>query len=413
MGYYKFKPESILEFYCPGLIGEVQTGTNAKTYFNNYLTLTGITADDNGYLDASQFMVQYKSTSATYRGLLTQLNDKYKEGDLNFYNGYMYDDYSNFFYSYLGYIVLPFKNKGENVKLILPGTMIHFANQLTNISSSGSGTITRSVTGFSIKKPDGTTTTIPNTWFYGNVTPLYLAVIVQGAGGGGSSSEQLVAGRGGGGGGLTAGIISFANQSTYNFTVGAGGRGGYHTEGTDSGTSTNHDGGTGAGTRIYHPTTNATLLQGGGGAKGVAQGTTRATGGTNTTNPTCKVFYYVSGSQTFANYSGTAGGSGSVDTKTTGSSVTSRILATTLNISPFDSVTYGSEATRSPGTSYSPGGAGGGASYHANGAVGGNTAAIGSSGSDGYGNGGGGGGYHVGMWIDGGKGGNGSIRFYC
>lgn len=65
------------------------------------------------------------------------------------------------------------------------------------------------------------------------------------------------------------------------------------------------------------------------------------------------------------------------------------------------------EGTHSPGTSYSPGGAGGGASMWANGASGGALATKGGTGA--LGSGGGGGGYHVGMWIDGGKGGNGFL----
>jgi hypothetical protein len=62
MGNFKFKPESVLEFSCPG-IGTSTTQDQAVTYFKRYLGLIGKSADSNGYLDTDTFMVRACTTT--------------------------------------------------------------------------------------------------------------------------------------------------------------------------------------------------------------------------------------------------------------------------------------------------------------------------------------------------------------
>ena len=361
MGSYKFKPESILEFSCTG-IGTSSSQSQAVSLFNNYLNLTGITADEDGYLDVDQFLTSNEASDAILSNLTQQHINQYTDKGAALYNGYLYNSYASYCPT-AGYITLPFLNNGSNIRLVLPGTIVHFCNIVSSGDVGTGGIITRNKNGFSIKQPGTTTTTtIPNTFFHKNVTPLFLAVTVQGGGGGGSTSEALVAGRGGGGGGFTAGILSFLSNSSYYFDVGKGGRGGYHTEGTDSDTSSNHDGVSGNTSRIYTSGSNVTILSATGGYGGLAQGTSCRSGGTWTCNPAFQV-KYKSGASYYA-FTGVNGGSGSVDTATTGSSITGRELTTSSNVSLFKSVTIDEAVTRTPGTSYNPGGGGGGRNHH-------------------------------------------------
>ena len=407
MGNFKFKPESVLEFSCPG-IGTSTTQSEAVTYFKRYLGLIGKSADSNGYLDTDTFMVRTCTTTAYQTGTLDkQHSDKYKNGTTVLYKGCLYDSY---WASFTGYVVLPFKVNGNNVKLVLPGTILSSYNNL-GLRTSGTGTITRTSSGITVTGTSTSTTS--STQFENGIVPLFCIAVGLGGGGGGSSSEALVAGRGGGGGSCSMGVLSFIGNNIYNFSVGAGGAGGYHIEGTDSSTSSHHDGASGNSTFITTNNGATTLIGAGGGKGGVAQSTSRANGGSVSTNNCPYKLYPISGSGTITNK---VGGTGSVDTNTTGSSVsitefstmstaTGRQRLSKPNI--FESKTY------AVGTSYNPGGAGGGATCFLNGANGGSAASVGSNGSDGYGNGGGGGGYLVGSYIDGGKGGSGRVQFWC
>lgn len=407
MGSFKFKPESVLEFHCPG-IGTSTSQTEAVTYFKRYLGLIGKSADSNGYLDTDTFMVRACTTTAYRTGTLDkQHSDKYKNGTVVLYKGCLYDSY---WASFTGYVVLPFKVNGNNVKLVLPGTILSSYTNL-GLRTSGTGTITRLSSGITVTG-DSTSTT-SSTQFENGIVPLFCIAVGLGGGGGGSSSEALTAGRGGGGGSCAMGVLSFIGNNIYNFSIGAGGAGGYHTEGTDSATSSHHDGKAGNSTYITTNNGATTLIGAGGGKGGVAQSTSCANGGSVGTNNCPYKLYPISGSGTVTNK---AGGTGSVDTNTTGSSVTITELSTLstatgrkrlANPNILESTTYAA------GSSYNPGGAGGGASCFLDGASGGNIASNGSTGFSGYGNGGGGGGYLIGSYIDGGKGGSGRVQFWC
>ena len=405
MGNFKFKPESVLEFSCPG-IGTSTTQSEAVTYFKRYLGLIGKSADSNGYLDTDTFMVRACTTTAYQTGTLDkQHSDKYKNGTVVLYKGCLYDHHWS---EFTGYVVLPFKVSGNNVKLVLPGTIISSYNNL-GLRTSGTGTITRTSSGITVTGTSSTTTT--STQFENGIVPLFCIAVGLGGGGGGSSSEALTAGRGGGGGSCAMGVLSFIGNNIYNFSIGAGGAGGYHTEGTDSATSSHHDGASGASTFITTNNGATTLIGAGGGKGGVAQSTSRANGGSVQTN-NCPYKLRLGDSSV----TNKGGGNGSVDTATTGSSITVAklyIASSATGNSRLSKPNILESTTYAAGTSYNPGGAGGGATCFLKGANGGSGASVGSNGSDGYGNGGGGGGYHVGYYIDGGKGGSGRVQFWC
>ena len=404
MGSFKFKPDSVLEFHCPG-IGTSTTQAEAVKYFNQYLTSIGKSVDSNGYLDTDTFMVRNATTSSYQTNTLDkQYSSYYMNGSTVLYKGCLYTNFSAGA-SFIGYVTLPFKVNGSNVRLVLPGTLITSYNNL-GLINSGTGTIQRTSSGITV----GSQTT-QSTKFENQIVPLFCIVLAIGGGGGGSSSEALVAGRGGGGGAAAFGVINLlSNSALYNYSVGSGGTGGSHQSG-DSATASRHDGSAGGSTILTANGGAITLISAGGGRGGVAQSTSCANGGSVSTN-NCPYYLYTSSTQT----TNKGGGKGSVDTATTGTTVTS------VALSPYSSSTVRdylsnptilSAKTYNPGASRNPGGAGGGATIVLNGSDGGSLSGSGVAGSNGYGTGGGGGGYLVGSYISGGKGGNGRIQFYC
>lgn len=407
MGNYKFKPDSILEFHCPG-IGTSSVQSKAVSYFNTYLSLANISPDKKGFLDSSQFMVNHGATSTVTNNLKQQYSDKYKQkindSVVNMYNGFLYNNYSSI--PYLGYVTLPFKVEGKNIKIVLPGTLIHLSNLLRG-ASSGSGSIERTPQTL-YSTHNGSTISRHSIDFPNSVIPLFTAACVTGGGGGGSSSEMTYAGRGGGGGGFACGILSFIDGTktsvTYSYTVGSGGAGGTHVNGQGL-QQDNHDGKNGSPSYISY--SGNTVLYGGYGNGGEAGEGTQAPSGGYTCNAPYSMYLY--GSST--TYSGTDGGHGSKDTNSEASSINCKKITTTPYSSTFTSSLY-KDVARHPGVSYQPGGAGGGASFRSNGAIGGNTADAGASADSGSGAGGGGGGYYVGKHILGGAGGSGYVEFY-
>lgn len=398
MANFRFKPESILGFHCPG-IGTSYDPQDAVSYFKTYLELTDIKTDERGYLNTDQFMTQYLASTATKNSLNQQFMDQYRDQTKNMYNGFLYSQFDGL--SNIGYIVLPFKSEGADIKIVLPGTMIHMQRRYSSTSST-SGTVTRTAKNLVIGG-----NTLSKESFDKSIVPLFLAMLVQGGGGGGSSSENLTSGRGGGGGGANYGMVSLINSPNLSFKVGAGGSGGFHNEDSDGATSANHDGKAGSDSYV---TGTKFSLYGYGGKGGTAGSSTNAAGGG----------VYQSGGYALLTAGrdiinqGVKGGSGSVNKSNPGGSVTRTGLSTMDESSLFTSnAVYASNATCNPGTSHSPGGAGGGATFFGNGASGGNAADKGSNGTAGNGNGGGGGGYHIGMWIDGGAGGSGRVEFFC
>lgn len=406
MGNFKFTADSVLEFHCPG-IGTSTDQHEAQIYFKRYLNRIG--KSDTELLSAEDFMVRYCAPTDYINNTLNkQYSGSYTNGDENLYRGFLYNNCSSYL-PCLGYVTLPFKVNGSNIRIVLPGTVVSTYTGLS-MQTSGSGTIERTATSLSIKNTStGKTTSYPASTFANNVIPLFLVAQVVGGGGGGSSSESVYAGRGGGGGGYHAGVISLIGSSILNFEVGIGGAGGSHNS-SDSSTSSNHDGKQGYASTIKDGNNVTTFLCGNGGKGGVAQSGSYAQGGTTSGTPAYSV--YKDGTSTA--FSGAAGKPGSVDTNNVAASIT------TYKLSPFkgspscfNQGTFGSVATYKPGTSYNPGGAGGGATWLYNGANGGSGTNAGSNGVDGYGTGGGGGGYLITQYIKGGKGGTGRVQLHC
>lgn len=312
----------------------------------------------------------------------------------------------------VGYITLPFKVNGEQIKVVLPGTICLFYNCIADISMSASTKFKFSRTSDAISiyyASDNTLyKTIPATSFDKGVVPFYAVFLCQGGGGGGSSSEGLVAGRGGGGGGFAAGIIDIVQNNSFSFTVGGFGFGGSHVSG-DGATASRHDGGTGSATYVSNYEGNSDLILAEGGWGGVAADTapSNATGGRGLIASKVIPLRLGSGSD----FEGSSGGTGLIDQGSAATSVSAKKLLIPGATGVLSSTSYGSNTTYSSGTMGSLGGGAGGPSWFANGGNGGDGANVGSNGSNGAG--GGGGGYLIGSYIRGGAGGNGSIKIYC
>lgn len=413
MGNYKFKPESILEFKFP-LIGISTSAAQAVSYFQTYLTLAGISTDENGYLDLDQFISNYNLSSGLANTVASQYKEYYSNGNYALFNGALYDTLSDM--PMVGYITLPFQVNGENIKAILPGTVPNFKTQIFQKETNASKIIIkRTKDQLTITNSSATSDnkTYANTAFDKNVVPFYLVFVLVGGGGGGSTQELLVAGRGGGGGACAAAVVGLVTDQNYQLNIGSYGAGGTHGS-SDAADSSNHDGKIGGGTTLYSYQ-GTVLLSASGGYGGQASSSTCASGGSVTRSATGNVYpvYKQSTSTSYVEFteSDGAGGTGSVDTTTTGSSIASKILATSSNPSRFATANFGTSATRSPGASYNPGGGGGGATWRNNGAAGGKDTANGSAGNTGAG--GGGGGFVLASYTSGGRGGYGAAYVYC
>lgn len=406
MGGFKFKPESVLDFYMPGW-AEVTTRDMAVTQFRNYLDHAGIAVDEEGYLDTDNFNTTYGLSTMGFE----VINNRYlqyggAEGTL--YTGFIQEDNPNL--ETAGYVVLPYKINGEQIKLTLPGTICLFQNLIANISQAATTryTFKRTSDAITITRGDGTVyKTMLAEEFPLGVVPFYAVFLCQGGGGGGSSSEGLLAGRGGGGGGFAAGIIDIVQNNSFSFTVGGFGFGGSHVSG-DGATASRHDGGTGSATYVSNYEGNSDLILAEGGWGGIAAdiAPSNATGGRGLIASEVIPLRLNDGSD----FEGSSGGTGLIDQGSTATTVSAKKLLIPGTTGMLSSVSHGSTATRTSGTMGSTGGGAGGPSWLANGGNGGSGSAAGSGGSNGAG--GGGGGYLIGSYISGGAGGNGSIQIY-
>lgn len=405
MAGFKFKPESILEFSCPGLGIDAEQPA-AKTFFNSYISRVGIQPDAEGFYDTDDFQVNYCAVAANTLHL--QYQDQYSNNDKGLYYGNRYQ-YISDYVPFLGYITLPFLSKGEKIRIPLPGTLITCKNKLFSQIGGFTGTITRTKDYLTITNDAGSVIVKKAASEFPNgVVPLFLFALCQGGGGGGSSQQGVVAGRGGAGGGFSAGTISFMNRSTFSITAGAGGTGGKGT-GSDNADDPGHDGTYGRGSVVGWYDANLSFygLEAGGGRGGEAESATRASGGSfnNTAD-----FPAYTGSTV---YYGCAGGYGAVDGAQPAGSVTRQIVGPIKNNSELTNTYVGANTTNAGGTTYTPGGGGGGASWYAKGGdagSGANDAPAVSSTS--YGAGGGGGGYLVLAYKAGAAGGPGIVELY-
>ena len=403
MGDYKFKPDSILDFYLPSWDAPTSQA-EAVSQFKNYLTFAGIAADESGYLDTDQFMSLYDATSM----IIPTIQSQYKNYYEYLYTGYLYEGFSGSLTA--GYVVLPFLVNEEHIKLVLPGTICSFSNCLFDVerSTQTKYRLVRTSEALNIyyASDNSLYKTLPSSNFSKGVVPFYLIFCCQGGGGGGSSQEGLVAGRGGGGGGFAAGIINIQQNPDFIFAVGGGGFGGSHAS-SDSSTATRHDGQAGTASYVENRDGTQDLLTAYGGKGGVAAqtGTSTATGGT--AKVSSSVIRLKTGTSDFT---GATGGSGLIDTNSSATYVYQKVLSIPGTYSYISMPTLYMNKTLSSGTSYNPGGAGGGACWNMPGASGGKDTANGTNALTGAG--GGGGGYLLGSYKQGGAGGNGSITIY-
>ncbi len=410
MGGFKFKPESILDFYMPGWAA-VTTRDMAVTQFKNYLEHAGMVVDEEGYLDTDNFNTTYGISTIGFDAIKNR-HPQYGGTSGDLYTGFIQGDFPDL--KTAGYVVPPYKINGEQIKLTLPGTICLFQTPIADISQAAQTkyTFKRTSDAITITRSDGTLyKTMSASEFPDGVVPFYAVFLCQGGGGGGSSSEGLVAGRGGGGGGFAAGIIDILENNSFYFTVGGFGFGGSHKD-SDGATAARHDGESGSATYVSDRENNSDLILAEGGKGGVASDTapSDATGGRGIiASEVIPLHIMLQGQRN--DFEGSSGGTGLIDQGSTATSVSAKQLLIPGTTGLLSSISYGSDTTRTSGTMGSLGGGAGGPSWFANGGNGGDGATAGSSGTQGAG--GGGGGYLLGTYLIGGAGGNGSIKIYC
>lgn len=410
---FRFKPDSITGFHCPGV-----------SSFDEYLTLAGISTDSEGYLNTNQFCTTYMASSSELTKRAEWYADEYSySSGGNLYNTWNYMTYPAPS-SALGYVRLPFKVDGSSPYMALPGTTPHF-NTCLFTKTSGDWQIVRTSTALTLK--NASNGSISAQWFTNSfdcgVIPLFLAVVAIGGGGGGGSSAGLYSGHGGGGGGAAFGILNIAKAGSAIIYVGAGGSGGDH----DSNRANPHRGTGGGATQIAGGDGGSFIAYGGqGGYAGNDSSYDTAIngqGGSGSVGNEVNGLYYWSLTNP-KNYSlkTTANGGDGGGLGYSGSDSGLEYLgalSTVHNLGPFQSSTFAIGGQKGAGNTFTDslttyyGGGGGGASINGSGGDGGavHSSDAGDAGST-PGGGGGGGGFTTGKWRDGGNGGSGAVYIY-
>ena len=413
-GGFKFKPDSITGFYCPGVDS-----------FDEYLTLAGISTDSDGYLNTNQFCTTYMASDDELAKRAKWCADEYSySSGGNLYNTWNYMTYPAPG-SALGYICLPFQVDGSSPYMVLPGTTPHFNTCLFE-KTSGNWQIERTSTALTLK--NASNGSISAQWFASSfdcgVIPLFLAVVAIGGGGGGGSSASTYSGHGGGGGGASFGIFNIAKAGSAIIYVGSAGAKGDH----DSGRDNPHRGTAGGNTQLAGGDGGSFIAYGGyggyaGNDKDYNTSVNGGGGSASTSNVLNGLYYWsITAPKSYSLITSASGGKGGIVGFNGSESSLEQLgaLATVHDLGPFQHTTlqvsgfggYGMTAEDAFGiTLY--GGGGGGASVLGAGGLAGQVGLkdAGDNGST-PGGGGGGGGFTAGSWYDGGSGGSGAIYIY-